>query len=174
MKTIKVKKGQSFASLLARLAACDAARQWVGKKSLRTAYRQCSKADEILWLAGRLDISRPVLVSAACECARLVLHLVPVGEARPRMAVEMAERWAHGDASVTADMVRAAAYASHAAHAAYAAAYAAYAADDAAYAARAAYAASARAETQAKCLEIVKRHVPFDMLDAAIKTMEVK
>ena len=163
MKTIKVKKGQSFASLLARLAACDAARQWVGKKSLRTAYRQCSKADEILWLAGRLDISRPVLVSAACECARLVLHLVPVGEARPRMAVEMAERWAHGDASVTADMVRAAAYASHAAHAAYAAAYAAYAADDAAYAARAAYAASARAETQAKCL----------MLDAAIKTMEV-
>lgn len=173
MKTIKVKKGQSFASLLARLAACDAARQWVGKKSLRTAYRQCSKADEILWLAGRLDISRPVLVSAACECARLVLHLVPVGEARPRMAVEMAERWAHGDASVTADMVRAAAYAADASYAAYAA-DAAYAAAYAAYAARAAYAASARAETQAKCLEIVKRHVPFDMLDAAIKTMEVK
>ena len=139
MKTITVKKGKSFAALLGRLNAYADVRAWVGKKSLRTAYRLCAYPDEILWLAGRLDVPRPVLVLAAAECARLVEHLVSPGEDSPWVAVEIAERWAHGDPSVSLDTVQAVAD-----DAAYVAAYvaadvAAQAATDAATAA--AYAA---------------------------------
>jgi hypothetical protein len=78
-----------------------------------------------------------------------VLHLVPPGEDRPRLAIEAAEAWTRGE--VTAEFVRSAAvsaaYAAYdaAGSAARSAAYAAYdAAGSAAYAAvSAAYAAYA-------------------------------
>ena len=145
MKIVKVKKGQSFASLLRNIRASKEAQQWVGKKSLRTVYRTCERPDLLLWLAGKLGIGRRVLVLIACECARLALVHVPMGEDRPRIAIETAETWALGDPAVTLNMVR---------YAAYAAASAAYAAADAA--------------ARAQCCEIVRRRITIEMFQAAI------
>ena len=95
--------------------------------------------------AGKLDIDRKVLVLPACECVRLALVHIPAGEDRPRLAIETAEKWAHGDPAVTLTMVRAAA----------SAASAASAAD-----------ATARESDapRAQCCEIVRRHITVEMI----------
>jgi hypothetical protein len=88
----------------------------------------------MLWLVGKMaDKPKwPTLqqvVLAACACAETALKYVPKGEDRPRLAIETARKWAHGE--TTLQEVRAdayAAYAAAAADAAYAAAYATYAA----------------------------------------------
>jgi hypothetical protein len=86
-------------------------------------------------------VPREDLVLAACAVARTVLQFVPLGEDRPRLAIETAEEWAHGRASIR-DVFRAAA--SAAASAAYAANSAATDSAASAFAARAAaHAASA-------------------------------
>jgi hypothetical protein len=83
-------------------------------------------------------VPREVLVRYACLVARTVLDKVPAGEDRPRIAIETAEAWTRGEATI--EEVRAAADAAwDTPRGAYAAAYAA----DAAYAAAAAYAADA-------------------------------
>jgi len=79
------------------------------------------------WLAGKYSgasesPAHKTLVLALCEIARTVLHLVIPGEDRPRVAIETAESWGRGEATIKD--VRAA-YAAYAADAAYAAAYAA-------------------------------------------------
>lgn len=43
--------------------------------------------------------SRRISVWLACASARTVLRYVPVGEDRPRIAIETAERWVRGEAS---------------------------------------------------------------------------
>jgi hypothetical protein len=111
---------------------------------------------------------------AACACARLALPHAKDGAARA--AIEMAEAWCRGEATVeqvraayaAADAAAAYAYAATdaAGAAAYAAAYAAaaaaYAAADAADAAAAAAAdaAAARAATLRQCADIVRKHRP--------------
>jgi len=141
VKTIKVPKGKSFASQLARLNACGEARRWVGKKSLKTAWHQCNRGDWMLWLAASGGVDRRLVVLAACQCARQALRHVPEGETRPLRAIEMAESWTRGEASI--EQVHAAANAAYAAANAANAAYAGYAANAAAYAAYAADAANA-------------------------------
>jgi hypothetical protein len=139
----------------------------------------------MLWLAGRcagepMSDLRRSLTLAACECARLTLPHVRSGEDRPLRAIELAERWARGEA-VLRDELRDAAAAADAYADAYAAAYAAYAAYAAATAATAAYAAyaaatataaataadaasatytAARKETLRKCADILRKHYP--------------
>ena len=118
------------APLLRHLGACVDAIQWVGDRDLLAAWQDCERADWMLWLAGKMcDQSgwptRRQVVLAACACAERALIYVPLGEERPRLAIETARRWARGDVNVTLARVRAA----DAADAAYAyAAYAAYAA----------------------------------------------
>ena len=136
---------------LGSLGACTEAREWAaGYSTLAEAWTACDRADWLLWYAGRHDdVDRRLLVRAACACARTALPHVPPGEDRPRLAIELAEAWCNGRATIVE--VRAAAYAADAdaAYAANAAAYAAYAAyaaaDAAADAAYAAYAAAAYA-----------------------------
>ena len=136
---------------LRSLGACPEAREWAaGYSTLAEAWTACDRADWLLWYAGRHgDVDRRLLVRAACACARTVLPYVPVGEDRPHRAIELAEAWCNGRATIVE--VRTAAYAADAdaAYAANAAAYAAYAAyaaaDAAADAAYAAYAAAAYA-----------------------------
>jgi len=63
----------------------------------------------MLWLVERLDKSySPRLRLAVCACARTALQYVPVGENRPRLAIECAERYARGEAT---EQERAAAWA---------------------------------------------------------------
>ena len=110
------------------LNACDSGLKYAEQfATLQEAWDKCEKGYWMLWLAGRLagdnqSPSRRKLVLVACECARLALPFVPPGELRPLRAIEAAEKWAEGGA--TLDDVRGAA------DAAYAAAYAANAAAD--------------------------------------------
>jgi hypothetical protein len=129
----------------------------------------------MLWFAAK-NADRKIVILAACACARTALKYVPEGEARPRIAIETAEAWARGEA--TLGQVSAAAHAAHAAYAAYAAdaaayaaAYAAYAADAAAYAAYAAdaaayaaYAADAAHAALKGMADIVRKIIPVSAL----------
>ena len=126
--------------------------------------------DWMLWLVEKLSgkpesEKRKKLVLAACECARLSLKYVPNGEERPLKAIETAEKWAKGKATI--DEVRSAADASYATYTAAAdAAAASYATYDVAYAAAyaAAYYAAAdyavRKSTLKQCADIVRKHYP--------------
>ena len=110
---------------LVAIAACRDAVEWVGTRPIEQAWAECERGDWMLWLSGKIDIDRKLIVLAACACAEPALAFVPAGEDRPRRAIEVARAWC-ADAA-TLDDVRAAAYAYAAADAdaAYAAAYAA-------------------------------------------------
>jgi hypothetical protein len=175
------------------MGACEDAVEWLSKqKSVKQAWADCERGDWMLWLLGKLSgepgcEKRKKLVLAACGCARLSLKYVKKGEKRPLIAIQTAEKWANGKATIeevrtaayAAAAYDAAAYDAAAAVAAYAAAYAAY--DAAAYAdaavasaasyaaaayaaaaydAYAAYDAAARKEVLKKCSDIVRKHYP--------------
>lgn len=125
----------TFKQQLKKLAACNDAIEWAGDRDARAAWNECERADWMLWLAQRvLDLK--LVMRAACACARTALQFVPAGEDRPRVAIETAEVWTRGEATIEA--VRIASVAARtAAQAAYYAAnaansYAAYAAHSAA------------------------------------------
>jgi len=152
-----------LSDVLRSLGACPESIAWADcyGSAYTTALAACPDRSWLTWLYGRLltrgHVRREPLVIAACLCAREVLHLVPAGEERPLRAIETAEAWCRGEA--TLDEVRAARSAAvdagvgvggvdaaYAAYAAYAAAdaYAAYAyAGVGAVAYAAAYAAAA-------------------------------
>jgi len=139
---------------LVAIRACSDAVEWVGTRTIEQAWAECERGDWMLWLAGRIDIDRKLLVSAACACAEPALAFVRAGEDRPRLAIEVARAWCVGTA--TLDDVRAAAAA---AYAAYAAAYAA--ADAAAYAA-------ARTESLQTSAATVRAMIPIAVIVEAL------
>jgi Imm-5 like putative immunity protein len=158
--------------------ACREAVEWARKQpSYAKAWRTCKRADWLLWLAGHLckdEATRKTIVLAACACARTALQYVPKGDTRPLKAIETAEAWCRGEATIeqvwearrdtyaaaaaaAAYAADAAAYAAAAADAADAAAYAAAAADAAAYAADAA--ASARSKAYEQMAPFLRKYV---------------
>jgi hypothetical protein len=177
---------KEYIDKIKNLNACsEAVENALKYKTSQELWDNCERGDWMLWLIGGLSgkpesEKRKQLVLTACKCARLALKYVPEGETRPLKAIETAEKWANGEATI--EEVRAAAYAAYnaaayAAYAAYAAA-AAYAADAAAYAAYAAAAnayavdvayaaagtanaATANARTSLKqCADIVRKDYP--------------
>ena len=150
---------QDFINKLEQLDACSEAIRWVEtQETIEQAWQNCERGDWLLWLIGKLDIDRKRLVLATCQCARLSLHFIPEDESRPKIAIETAERWTQGEATLSevkidayADVTVAAnAYAAVAAVAVAANAYADAAADAAyAYAYAAAVAAVAVAANAA-------------------------
>jgi hypothetical protein len=113
--------------LLEKYNACHYARTWAaGRTVSEDSWLACERGDWLLWIAARLGVDRRLVVAAACDCARLALAYVPEGEARPRLAIEAAERWTRGDG--TSEEVRDACDAAYVAYASVSAAYAAYAA----------------------------------------------
>ena len=183
---------------LTEIGACSSAREWItsGKfADLEAAWTACDNPSWLLWYAGRKagpigDPKRKVLVTIACECARLVLDIFEnryPDDKRARKAIETAEAWVRGEvgtqalidarsAAISAAYSAAAYSAAYAAYAAAytapeAAAYAAYSAADyhtdaayvaAAYATDAAstYDAAVRANMRARCVAIIKKHYP--------------
>ena len=140
------KTKRSFADYLGSIDACEEAIEWVGERNAATAWRECPRADWLMWILGA-NADRPgwptqgEVVRLACQCARRALVNVPAGEERPRLAIEAAERWANEPTEE--NRIAAGSAAEAAGSAAYAAGNAAYAAWRAAYAAgRAAYAAA--------------------------------
>ncbi len=147
--------------------ACHEAVEWVGRRGIKTAWRDCPRGDWMLWLAGQLDIDRKLLVLAACDCAETALQYVPEGETRPAKAIQTSRNWCNGTASMS-DCRKAAAAA--AAAAAYAATYAAAAAAAAAADADAAYAAAYAARTKAHltCADLVRKRIPVEIIAASL------
>jgi hypothetical protein len=128
----------TFHDYLIAKNACPAALDWLGDRTPYEAWRRCERADWMMWLAGHIAVDQRRLVLCATTCARAVLHLVPIGEDRPRLAIEAAEAWAHGRGTAEAAW--------------YAAKGAAWAADAAAGAVKAAERAAARAAEWAACV----------------------
>jgi len=149
-------KAETVASVR-KLGACTEAVEWLAEQKNPTlAWRDCVRGDWMLWLLGKLagqvgDPRRKKLVLAACGCARLSMKYVRAGEDRPRIAIETAERWAKGKATI--EEVRTAASAASAAYSASAAYAAAYSA---------AYAASAAEQSKVteQCAGIVREFYP--------------
>lgn len=135
---------QQLVAFLKKNLACRPALEWLQARTLAEAWEQSERGDWLLWLAAKAGVDRRRLVLAACACARLALVHVPPGEERPRVAIETAEAWCRGEATI--EEVR---KASRNADAAYAAYVAADAAADAAYAYAAADAAAADADARA-------------------------
>ncbi len=155
----------------------------------RRAWDSCPRGDWLLGIAARLGVERRLLVAAAAGAARTALDCVPEDERRPELAVAAAEAWARGEGN--ADDLRAAAEAvagasppdpavAAAAMAAHAAALSAMDPEAAPLAAvHAAEAAllgvpdcammSALRHAQATAADIVRQHVPFDVIAALVQ-----
>jgi len=192
-------KGNNMTITLAKpqhvleLETLDACREAIEYASTHpdaeAAWAVCTRGDWMLWLAGKLSgppesDGRRTLVACACECARLSLPIFEKrypDDKRVRNCLDVAERWARGEATIEELRVaRRAAYAAAdaaadaSAYAATAAYTAAYAYEDAAAAAAAATAAAAYAaaytyaaayaaagsRVRAECTNIVRRHYP--------------
>ena len=158
--------------LLERLGACREAADWYDGRDSEQAWAECERGDWMLWVAGKLNVDRKVLVAAACECAELALVHVPDGEDRPRQAIETARAWVSGNA--TLEQVRKAASAAYAASAADATRAAASAADAARAAASAADAAAyaSRAKSLRRSAEIVRAHISWVVLHEAVEAVD--
>jgi hypothetical protein len=93
---LRIRGGFTMTTLqqhLKDIGACQEARAWAGDRTPRQAWDEAPRADWLLWWAGRLGVDKVLLVRCACQIARTVLHLIPAGEERPRLAIEAAERW---------------------------------------------------------------------------------
>ena len=89
-----------FAQQLKRLGACSKAIEWVENKEFGEAWASCEDSYWLFWLAEKLGVNLKLFIQIACRCTRLVLHLVPKGEERPRKAIEAVEGWLEGKVSV--------------------------------------------------------------------------
>jgi hypothetical protein len=168
--------------------AADSAAENATQPDLETAWRVCEDGSWMLWGAAEIGVRRKSVVLATCDCVRPALPYVPAGENRPRVAIETAEKWARGEA--TLGEVYAASLAAYAAAtaaakdldpgravpAADAASLAAFAAADAtaaaaaatyAVAVRAAYAA-ARSRVLRECADLVRARIPWSEVEAAL------
>lgn len=128
--------------LLKKLDACQDSSNWFEYSEFEPeqAWNQCPNPYWLAWLSRELKVDQHKILSAACECAKAVIHLISEEEQRPRQALELADRWLAGeDVSVSqfkdavdealaaADVDTASLAADAAAHACYAVALAAYA-----------------------------------------------
>ena len=172
--TITLAKPTHVYELESLLGVCQDAIEYAATHpDAESAWAACVRGDWMLWLCGKLSgppgsDGRRTLVACACECSRLSLPIFEKrypNDMRPRICLDVAERWARGEATIEElREARAAAYATAYATAyAYAAAaadtYADTAAAAAAYATAAA-AADARSRVLATCADIVRRHYP--------------
>ena len=91
---------QQLVAFLKKNLACRAGLEWLQARTLAEAWEQSERGDWLLWLAAKAGVDRRRLVMAACACARLALVHVPPGEERPRVAIETAEAWCRGEATI--------------------------------------------------------------------------
>jgi hypothetical protein len=74
-KIVKVPKGETFRGLLEDLHACQTAMDWVGKKSLKTAWNTCQEPSWMWWLIENVDnISEQIVIEASYDCVMAILQ----------------------------------------------------------------------------------------------------
>src|SRR5574337_1368569 len=100
MTTTNIKRDTDFQRWLISKHACSEAREWASDRTAECAWEECQQGDWLLWWAAMAGVDRKALVLASCACARLALPHVTAGELRPLKAIEIAERWAHGEATI--------------------------------------------------------------------------
>lgn len=99
-----------------QLNACKDAVAWVESQSgsVQAMWSRCLRADWMVKYAAmrfwRTLRQHRRIVLVTCACVRTVLHHVRAGEDRPRLAIEISEKWARGK-KVTVEQVRNAAHA---------------------------------------------------------------
>jgi len=154
---------RTAAEVMSKFRPCSEAVEWMADRAPKDAWEQCHRGDWLLWAAELLGVDRKLLVLAACDCAETALEFVPVGEERPRRAIETARRWAAGSATleevIAADADAAAAADSDSD------ADAAYAAADAA-----AYAASDTAHQRMS--DLVRARIPWSVVEPLLTSKE--
>lgn len=84
------------------MKVCEKPQKWAeAYPTLEEAWQACSRPDWLIWLLGVAkagdEYSRLRLI--ACDLAEAVLYLIPEGENRPRQAVEIARKFAIGEAT---------------------------------------------------------------------------
>lgn len=166
---------------LVRLRACSESLEWFDATPGEPAdmWAMCPRIAWLYRFAVYAGVDARSIMLAACDCARLAGS---DGDPYALRAVETAEAWTRGEA--TLDQVRAAAAdaaasaaasaADTAADAATAAAFAAAAAAADAAACAAAYAAAyavayLRQETQRACTDLVRARIPWSLVEAALE-----
>lgn len=89
-----------WSAKLESLGACSEAVEWCKtQKNAASAWTHCKRGDWLLWIVAKTtrvvrgSAEHRQIVRAACAIARTVLKYVPVGEERPRLAIEAAEAW---------------------------------------------------------------------------------
>ena len=98
---------QALVLFVRERGACREARAWLATQSdPRAAWEACERPDWMIECAYQRGVRPEIFVRIACDCARTVLWLVPEDEDRPWLAIEAAERWTRGEATI--DEVRAA------------------------------------------------------------------
>ena len=121
------------------LGACAEARAWASDyPTLRDAWLACDRVDWMLWLVA-CTLPRERLVWVTCQIARTALGYVPVEEERPRAAIESAEAWTRGEATLVKVARDAAAAAS-----------------------------AARSAAAADALRIIRREIAWEEIEAAL------
>jgi len=97
------------ADTLRSMCACEEAILWVESASDQgpdALWDACPRGDWLLWYAwhadvdGYADVDQRTLVIAAYVCVRLALRYVPGGEDDLLRAIETAEAWARGEATI--------------------------------------------------------------------------
>ncbi len=160
---------RSEAMLLKRLGACDEATTWAKDvETLRQAWDTCHRADWMIWALRKIGLkdNRKYRLYA-CACVRespladgQTLWALLTDE-RSQKVVEVAKRYAEGNA--TDEELKVAAAAAAAAYAAYAAAA------DAAYAAAT---AAAKKKARSWQADLLRQWISWDEIDAAIKVYQ--
>jgi hypothetical protein len=106
----------TWINTLAKQHPCPDGLEWAKEyKSFKIAWVECQRGDWMLWYLGKhckTLAQRKRLVYTACQCVRLALPCVAKGELRPITAIETAEAWTRGEA--TLEQVSNAAYAAYA------------------------------------------------------------
>lgn len=96
----------ALVATLRSLGACAESLRYVAAHGddAVSALVECPDRRWLTWLAGALmacgHLDRRVIVLCACASARTALRYVPAGEERPLRAIETAEAWCRGEATI--------------------------------------------------------------------------
>lgn len=156
-----------FKQKLIALGACREAVDWAEGKSFEGAWNTSPRADWMLWLLGKIDgKASSRIIFASCACARTALKYIPVGEDRPRLAIETAELFVEGKATIKElESAEEAARAAWVAATAASASWAASAASSAAWVAASAPVSAAWAASHIKMAKTIRMNIPFDTIE---------
>ena len=98
-KTKQTMTAQQLQDKLIQLNACEPAIEWANGKDLETAWNTCERGDWMIWLLteSQNEVTDKQLRLIAVECCRSIQHLMT--DERSINAVDVAERYANGEAT---------------------------------------------------------------------------